>query len=234
MKNILTLLFVLAFFTNVLTAQNVTRHRLAWTNPKSVEQSDGTTRDYLSFDEAQILGRASGNLPHFTHRFPLGASDARLNVQLQNEVYAPLEITPNFDKTTLSLVENQVKITAFSSKDRTDFWGNVQILPIRKVGTNYEKLISFDLLVNNSPIPSGSFFRGDFARNSNLKDGDIYKISIRETGVQKLDYNFLKNDLKISNLDQIDPRTIKILGNGGGMLPERNDANRLDDVQENA
>jgi Peptidase family C25 len=69
---------------------------------------------------------------------------------------------------------------------------------------------------------------------SALKDGDIYKFAVKETGVYRLDYAFLKNDLKIANLDQIDPRTIKVYGNGGGRLPEPNAEKRADDLTENA
>lgn len=70
-------------------------------------------------------------------------------------------------------------------------------------------------------------------KESALKDGDIYKFTVKETGVHRLDFAFLKNELKISNLDQIDPRTIKIYGNGGGMLPEANAIERPDDLIEN-
>jgi hypothetical protein len=69
---------------------------------------------------------------------------------------------------------------------------------------------------------------------SALKDGDVYKFAVKETGVYRLDYAFLKNELKITNLDQLDPRTIKIYGNGGGRLPESNAAPRADDLMENA
>ena len=69
---------------------------------------------------------------------------------------------------------------------------------------------------------------------SALKDGDIYKFAVKETGMYRLDYAFLKNELKIANIDQIDPRTLKLYGNGGGRLPESNAAQRADDLAENA
>jgi hypothetical protein len=67
-----------------------------------------------------------------------------------------------------------------------------------------------------------------------LKDGEIYKFAVKETGVYKLDVAFLKNELKIATIDQIDPRTLKLYGNGGGRLPESNAAPRADDLTENA
>ncbi len=53
-----------------------------------------------------------------------------------------------------------------------------------------------------------------------LADGEIYKISVDQTGVFKIDYNFLKNDLGVLNLENKDPRNIQLLSYGGGMLPE--------------
>lgn len=73
-------------------------------------------------------------------------------------------------------------------------------------------------------------------RNKNtsvLAEGDIYKIAITNAGIQKIDYDFLKTTLKI-DIDKINPQNIKILGNGGGILPEANATPRADDVTENA
>jgi hypothetical protein len=54
-----------------------------------------------------------------------------------------------------------------------------------------------------------------------------------DNGVYKLDYNFVKSN------SGVDPASIAfnnigIFGNGGGMLPEINNAPRYDDLQENA
>ncbi|MCB0598244.1 MAG: type IX secretion system sortase PorU [Lewinellaceae bacterium] len=54
--------------------------------------------------------------------------------------------------------------------------------------------------------------------NSPLSDGLIYKIAVAEAGIYRLDYNFLK-ELEV-DVDNIDPRTLKLYGMGGGMLPE--------------
>jgi len=69
---------------------------------------------------------------------------------------------------------------------------------------------------------------------SKLADGDIYKIKVDKDGMYKLTYDFLKTELGIDNLDNIDPQKIQVLGNGGGMLAELNDIDRIDDLEENA
>jgi hypothetical protein len=70
------------------------------------------------------------------------------------------------------------------------------------------------------------------AQPSVLSNGEWYKITIPKTGVYKLDYNQLKR-LGI-NVDAIDPRTIKIYGNPGGMLPQPNATERPNDLLQNA
>lgn len=64
-----------------------------------------------------------------------------------------------------------------------------------------------------------------------LASGDFYKIEVKETGMYKLDKNFL-NQAGI-NLSGIDPRTIKIYGNGGAELPYLNSAAVPEDLVQN-
>lgn len=72
----------------------------------------------------------------------------------------------------------------------------------------------------------------DYAAESVLNSGSWYKIEIPESGIYKLDQAFFNNS-GIST-SGIDPRNIRIFGNGGGALPQRNNAFRHDDLVENA
>lgn len=66
-----------------------------------------------------------------------------------------------------------------------------------------------------------------------LVSGEWYKVGVTETGVYKLDKDFL-NSLGL-DVNSLDPRTIKVYGNGGGgMLPQSNAEDRPFDVLENA
>lgn len=65
-----------------------------------------------------------------------------------------------------------------------------------------------------------------------LASGEWYKIPVTTPGVYKIDYDYLKNaGVSPSGLD---PRKIRLFGNGGGMLPQLNSAPRPDDLTENA
>lgn len=63
-----------------------------------------------------------------------------------------------------------------------------------------------------------------------LSSGNWYKIGITESGIYKLDREFLRRDLKING--SVDPATIKVFGIKGGMLPQQNSISRPIDPVE--
>ncbi len=70
-----------------------------------------------------------------------------------------------------------------------------------------------------------------YSQTSVLSSGNIYKIEIKETGIYKLDYDFLSK-LDGFNINDINPKKIAIYGNGGGMLPQINSEYRIEDLEE--
>jgi hypothetical protein len=68
--------------------------------------------------------------------------------------------------------------------------------------------------------------------NSVLASGDWYRIEVKDEGIYKLDANFLKS--AGINISGIDPRTLKIYGNGGLELSEDITRSRPNDLVENA
>ena len=70
------------------------------------------------------------------------------------------------------------------------------------------------------------------AQQSPLVSGHCYKFGVTQSGIYKIDGNFLKkNGVDIS---KINPKNIHIFGNGGGMLPQANSAKRPNGLLENA
>ncbi len=108
------------------------------------------------------------------------------------------------------------------------------LIPFRLNNQNQvEELIDYSvnwqLLTDNSRKVSSA---AAFKNNSVLANGTWYKIGITKTGFHTIDKTFLSN-LGI-NLTGLDPKKIKLYGNGGSMLPEKNSAFRYDDLEENA
>ncbi len=74
--------------------------------------------------------------------------------------------------------------------------------------------------------------QNDFKAVSELSNGEIYKISISEEGLYRLDAAFLRDQAGISNLGSINPDQIKLLSNGGGIIPQNIEDPRIDDLEE--
>jgi hypothetical protein len=73
---------------------------------------------------------------------------------------------------------------------------------------------------------------GAYAQGSVLATGNWYQIGVVRSGIHRLDAAFLqKLGLPVNNLN---PRNIRLYGNGGGMLPQLNRTPRPQDLTENA
>ncbi len=105
--------------------------------------------------------------------------------------------------------------------------------PINPYNNQFELLISFDIVI--STTETGAAAReaeGDYATVSVLASGEWYKISVTQTGIHRITYSDLQN----MGIDpsSIDPRNIRLYGNGGGMLSESLADSRRDDLAENS
>ena len=79
---------------------------------------------------------------------------------------------------------------------------------------------------------SGLFSSQLLAQGSVLGSGDWYKIGITQTGIHKIDATFLRN--AGINTATLNPKNLRLYGNGGRMLPQKNADFRYDDLTENA
>lgn len=218
----------LGFSANPMNFQEI----LNWYDePVDLQISETKSIDVTSFEDA-IYSSTHPTLPIYNKEFKLdGYGD--LEVRISNEVYETFTRIANEDDVLLSATINinqKVEIA------RRQTIGVVSFIPIRinQNTGNYERLVSFDLRVTlrQKALPLNPFTSRN--QTSVLADGDIYKIAVLETGVYKLTYDFLKNELGINNLDNINPQNIKIYGDGGKMLAEANADFRYDDLPENA
>ena len=108
----------------------------------------------------------------------------------------------------------------------------LNLSPLVKEGTLLKKLISFDLEYELTPNSKGAYSKSSTVKNSVLASGSWYKFAVDTTGVYKIDKDFLQN-LGI-DVNSINPKNIQIFGNGGEMLPFKNEDFRYDGLQENA
>ena len=181
--------------------------------------------------EGAVYDDQHPSLPIFSERFAIN-NYADIKVTLIDAEYEPFNKKASPDDSFLS---EQIEFITEVEKDRKTWNGVVSFIPIIQTGPeSFERLVSFKLRIiyNSLPEPYANNRNGN-TTTSVLTDGDIFKFAVSESGIHKLDYNFLKDELGI-DVDNIDPRNISIYGNGGGMLPEAIDDERQDDLFENA
>ncbi len=175
-------------------------------------------------------GKFVGNNDMSQHFF---AKIPTQKVKIKNTRLIPLE-TENFS------ISNQVQGTLSDQFDYvceiSEFRGQYHLLidvnPVKKINGRIERLKSFQLdvefitdnVVNGNRNPEATF-------NSVLEKGEFYKISVEKTGIFRLDKDFIETKIGKS-ISGINPKSIKIYGQRGGMLPEENSANRIDDLKE--
>ncbi|MDO8365562.1 MAG: type IX secretion system sortase PorU [Saprospiraceae bacterium] len=234
MKN-QSLLFIFLLSSFALNAQNsfTLQQSLQWANAPTIYiLADGSPYEVWRF-EGCSFGDDARSLPIFSERFVLpGKSTIEVEiVSVQWESYAK---KPSSDDAFLT---NNLEIKTLVEHERSQFFGRVKFIPVRKAGNGFERATSFTLNVRVTPLlipPTPASDRDGFTYTSALSSGNIYKFGVNQTSIYKLDYAFLKNELGISDLDNIDPRSIRLFGNGGAMLPEKNSDARPDDLIENA
>lgn len=110
----------------------------------------------------------------------------------------------------------------------------ISISPIIKTGNGFQKVKSFSYSFSPSinENVSESLKSTSAVVNSVLASGDWYRFYVTKSGVYALNKTFLES-LGI-NLSGINPKKIKIYGNGGRMLPLSNATFYPDDLAENA
>lgn len=106
------------------------------------------------------------------------------------------------------------------------------INPIRKINNTQAEIITkFTVHFQNRTIASTHLRNPNGTYQSVLSSGDIYKIKVSKTGLYKIDKTFLENQLGI-NVNNLNPKKIKIYGNRGGRIPEANNLQREDDLKQ--
>ena len=132
-------------------------------------------------------------------------------------------------KITPEALPNKLEYHIASTMARDVLYTILSISPIIKNNGSYQKVLSFDVNYKYGPQNRNN---PPALTNSVLATGQWFKFKVEKTGVYKLDKNFL-NNLGM-NTDGIDPRSLKVYGNGGQSLPLRNDQTRFFDLPENA
>lgn len=224
-------------FVNTLFSQeniaNTDRNNVA----SEVNQIKTSTKTEMFLEKAHY-DSYKNNLPYFLDK-----------TILSNEGIPSFELTDvvtrELNEKELAEIEKYKKhinsnfsVSISSGISRNEKIAYAKIIPIRlNVQNKYEYLESYRPYWNYQNKFEKLKFSNKNQKTSNasssvLATGKWYKIGVTENAVYKIDKSFLSTmglDVKL-----IDPRKIKVYGNGGKLISEKNSDFKYDDLIENS
>jgi len=195
----------------------------------------------ILYFEGAVNHDSLGFLPVYQYDFPESGTYGAFKVSeihIIECIYEPVEMKDQSSFPDLDLIGAEPRMIISTVVTRKIPKQSLFLLPLRKAqgGEGFEKLVSFKIKIDPAggqmPEAGRSNTTRSYAEHSVLSTGDWYRMAVRETGIYRLTYQDLAG-MGI-NVDQIDPRNIKLYGNGSGMLEESNSLPRMDDLMENA
>ena len=152
-------------------------------------------------------------------------------LQITNVVYEPIQ-EKELGDLSINEIPSVLKYTFKSNIARNKYYGLLSVSPIIKEGSSYKKLKSFSYSINaiasrNSQLDNNI----TPPSNSVLSSGNWYRFYVQKSGVYKISKSFLQS---LGFSTTVDPRKIKIFGNGGRMVPLSNATAYPMDLTENA
>ncbi|MCF6279456.1 MAG: type IX secretion system sortase PorU, partial [Flavobacteriaceae bacterium] len=170
-------------------------------------------------------------LPIYTKSWKISSGYSIDSYKITNIQYQTIS-SNSFEKASLTKIPISIKSELNVAKSRDESEIILALTPLIKEGALIKKVVSFSITYKLKRTLSNRLTTLSNVSNSVLATGNWYKFSIDTTGVFKINRSFLQS-LGI-NTASINPKNIKIYGNGGAMLPFRNSDFRYDDLEENA
>lgn len=231
-KYIEKLTIALFLFINLVgqSQETTSTHKINWTQAKSIKISQYDTQKLLTFEGCQYTGEFK-ELPYLINVIPIKKNFEVELIEILNPVYEalnPAEIDLLPRDLILSSFPELIYATVYEKKIP---FIEYRILPFRKSSNGIEKLVSFDLNTSVKPKYGNSALPKSIAGNSILASGTWFKIGVTTTGIYKISKQTLLN---LGMNTSFNPQNFRVYGNGGAMLPERNNIYYPDDLIENA
>ena len=230
-------LFAVAFWASVATAwaQADATRTISWHPQPVAAPGLPVAATIPTFAEALYAGR--DEVPYYILSIPNASVSS---FELTQEEFSPLTAAEAQAFSTRELAKKITPVIGTGTANRVA-QSTVYFQPFRanpQTGAP-EKLVTFSYRYQTGNTgsmqrrgPGNASVRREYASSSVLSTGEWYKVGVTESGIYKIDRAALQ--AMGVNVQATNPRNLKVYGNGGGMLPQANEAPRLDDLQENA
>lgn len=179
-----------------------------------------------------VLDSESQNVV-FEHHWQVSPGIHKNDFVVTNVITTPVSANELFDISPNAL-HAEFKWNLFVAASRGQTMAGIHCYPFFIENGVVKRVSSFDVSFKKTrSISQARSLTSSFSQRSNsvLSTGDWFQFSIEKTGVYKLDRSFL-NQLGM-NVSSINPKNLKIFGNGGRMIPFLNKNVEGYDVMEN-
>ncbi|MCX7548228.1 type IX secretion system sortase PorU [Xanthomarina sp. F1114] len=218
----------LFFFTTLVLYSQQKQFKILWEGEK-VLATESYTIKLPGFSEANYNYDDIDGV-QFVAQWQINQAVDEASVRVTNVSYTTItskELLDLDEKTLPSELTYSLKTSVARNKMSAFF---VLSPIIKEANGTIKKVTSFSVSYSNGRLPSNRNQR--VISNSVLNNGQWYKFYIEATGVFRITKDFLSR--MGVNVNNIDPRTIKLYGNGGRMIPFANSEPYPIDVKENA
>ncbi|HLV13940.1 MAG TPA: type IX secretion system sortase PorU, partial [Xanthomarina sp.] len=218
----------LFFFTTLVLYSQQKQFQILWEGEK-VLATESYAIKVPAFNEAHYNYDPTDGL-QFVAQWEINQAVDESSVRVSNVSYANMTAKELLDIDINSL-PTKLSYQLKTSVSRDQMHAFFILSPIiKEANGSIKKVTSFSVSYSNGSLPSNRNQR--MISNSVLNSGQWYKFYVERSGVFKITKDFLSR--MGVNVNGVDPRTIKLYGNGGRMIPFSNSAPYPIDVQENA
>ncbi|MEJ6615121.1 MAG: type IX secretion system sortase PorU [Saprospiraceae bacterium] len=172
------------------------------------------------------LSRQHPELPLYSNQLKL---EANYEISIQATITKSSPITIN-TQAAKDHIQDELNVWTTVEKNRNDYFLVYGFIPVIRSNSGYLKVEEVRLTIDYGAPLVEKRDGPTFADNSILSSGAIHKVSFTESGVYKLDYNYLK-DLGI-DIDNINPKNLAVYTSHGKALAENIIEDRFDDLIE--
>ena len=172
------------------------------------------------------LSRQHPEIPLYSDQVKLGAN-YEISIQATITKSSPITINTQAAK---DHIQDELNVWTTVEKNRNNYFLVYGFTPVIRSNSGYIKVEEVRLNIDYGAPLVEKRDGPTFADNSVLSSGAIYKVSFTESGVYKLDYNYLK-DLGI-DIDNINPKNLAVYTSHGKALAENIIEDRFDDLIE--
>lgn len=234
MKYFRTLVLVVAFMFAATVAHAISYdfdEEIHWNGVQKFTIDDGLEIKRLSIDGAYYPYLEV--IPTFVKDYAIHTGNALVSCTLDNEIYEPLTVEEQYLLIDYSIKKTSISAVCELVVQRKQPYVQVRLQPIRWNAeiSAFEKLVSFKVVINVEELPDRDIVNNQERANSVLAEGEWFKIKIDQSGIYKITYQELQE--MGFNL-AVNPKKIAVFGNGGGVLPELNNAFRHNDLAQNS